>query len=85
MTFARINNCPIYKEGQIIEVSRYLYDKNLNKTNRLFEESTLKDIVADCHIKTIHGHYILLPNSRPLVTVEELRYVKLKRILNGIS
>ena len=82
MDFARIRNCPIYKENEIVQVNRNIYDKKFNRTNILFHDSTLKDLVADCYVKTIHRHYIKLGNAMPLVTIEDLRYVKLKKILN---
>lgn len=83
MDYTRIIRCGIYKENQIVEIERYMYDSKFNKTHMLYDDATLKEIVAEWYVRTIHGHYIMIGNTRPLVTKEEYRYVKIKKILRN--
>lgn len=81
MIYIKVLRCGAYTKDQIVLVDEYLYDENLKPTNILVDDSTLVDAVHECHVRTLHDNYIRLYNIRPLVTTEELRFVKIKKLL----
>lgn len=81
MIYAKVLHCSIYKDNQLVLIGNYLYDKNYNQSDILFTDARLSEIVGGYYVKTIHRHFLLLENVRPIVDQKDLRIIKLKKLI----
>ena len=83
MVYAKVIHCNIYKDHPIVLIGDNLYDKNYKLTKLKFVDARLSEIVGGYFVRTIHKHYLLLENVRPIVCNNDLRIIKIKRLKNG--
>ena len=84
MIYAKILYCNIYKDDSLVQIVEYLYDKNYKITNKKFADARLTELVGGYFVRTLQNHYLLLENVRPIVSRNDLRTIKLKKLMDGI-